>query len=104
MNKPAEAVKPLEDALEYFDRGGDIFLMKRWGYFHLGRAYMRINKDFDAKKCFESSIRIAAKASDPEPQWRAHGSLGRMAEKEGENQKAFEQYAEAIKIIESLED
>ena len=101
MNKPAEAVKLLEDALEYFDRGGDIFLMKRWGYLQLGRAYMRINKDVDAKKCFESSIRIAAKASDPEPQWRAHGSLGRIAEKEIQNQKAFEQYAEAIKIIES---
>ena len=102
MNKPAEAVKPLEDALEYFDRDrGDINLMKRWDYLHLGRAYMRINKDVDAKKCFESSIRIATKASDPEPQWRAHNWLGRMAEKEGENQKAFEQYAEAIKIIES---
>jgi CHAT domain-containing protein len=101
MNKPAEAVKSLEDALEYFDRGGDIHLMKRWGYFQLGRAYMGISKNSDAKKCFESAIRIAAKASDPEPQWRAHGSLGRMAEKEGKNQKAFEHYAEAIQIIES---
>ena len=102
MNKPAEAVKPLEDALGYFDKDrGDIFLMKRWGYSHLGRAYMRINRDFDARKCFESAIQIAAKASDPEPQWRAHGWLGRMAEKKGENQKAFEHYAETIKIIES---
>ncbi len=101
MNKPAEAVKPLEDALESFHRGGDIYLMKRWGYFHLGRAYMRINKNSDAKKCFVFAIRIAKKASDPEPQWRAHLWLGKMAEREGENQKAFEQYAEAIKIIES---
>ena len=102
MNKPAEAVKPLENALEYFDRDrGDINLAKRWDYLFLGRAYMRINKDFDAKKCFESAIQIAAKASDPEPQWRAHSWLGRIAEKEGQNQKAFEQYAEAIKIIES---
>jgi CHAT domain-containing protein len=102
MNKPAEAVKPLEDALEYFDRGGDFHLMNRWCYFRLGHAYRRTNKNSDAKKCFESAIRIAAKASDPELQWRAHLWLGKMAEKEGENQKAFEQYAEAIKIIESL--
>ncbi len=104
MNKPAEAVKPLEDALEYFDRGGDFHLMNRWCYFRLGHAYRRTNKNSDAKKCFKSAIRIAAKASDPELQWRAHLWLGKMAEKEGENQKAFEQYAEAIKIIESLED
>jgi CHAT domain-containing protein/uncharacterized protein HemY len=102
MNKPAEAVKPLEDALEYFDRGGDFHLMNRWCYFRLGHAYRRTNKNSDAKKCFKSAIRIAAKASDPELQWRAHLWLGKMAEKEGENQKAFEQYAEAIKIIESL--
>jgi CHAT domain-containing protein len=101
MNKPAEAVKPLEDALKYYDRGGDISLEKRWAYCTLGHAYMRINKDFDAKKCFESAIRIAVRASDPEPQWRAHRWLGNMAEKDGENQRAFEQYAEAIKIIES---
>ena len=102
MNKPAEAVKPLEDALKYFDRArGDTSSVKRWGYYHLGRAYMRTNKDSDAGKCFESAIRIGAQMSDPEPQWRAHGSLGRIAEKEGENQKAFRHYAEAIKIIES---
>ncbi len=102
MNKPAEAVKPLEDALEYFDRvGGDIHLMKRWCYLRLGNAYRRIHKNSDAKKCFVFAIRIAKKASDPEPQWRARSWLGWMAEREGENQKAFEQYAEAIKIIES---
>jgi tetratricopeptide (TPR) repeat protein len=102
MNKPAEAVKPLEDALKSFDRaGGDIHLMKRWCYLRLGNAYRRTNKNSDAKKCFVFAIRIAKKASDPEPQWRSHLWLGKMAEREGENQKAFEQYAEAIKIIES---
>jgi CHAT domain-containing protein len=102
MNKPAEAVKPLEDALEYFSRaGGDIFLMKRYGYLRLGHAYRRTQRNSDARKCYAFAIRMAKKASDPEPQWRAHYWLGWMAEKEGQNQKAFEQYAEAIKIIES---
>jgi CHAT domain-containing protein len=102
MNKPAEAVKPLEDALEYFSRaGGDIFLMKRYGYLRLGHAYRRTHRNSDARRCYAFAIRIAKKASDPEPQWRARYWLGWMAEKEGEKQKAFEQYAEAIKIIES---
>jgi CHAT domain-containing protein len=102
MNKPAEAVKPLEDALEYFSRaGGDIFLMKRYGYLRLGHAYRRTHRNSDARRCYAFAIRIAKKASDPEPQWGARYWLGWMAEKEGENQKAFEQYAEAIKIIES---
>jgi CHAT domain-containing protein len=102
MNKPAEAVKPLEEALIYFDRaGGDFFLMKRYGYLRLGNAYRRTHRNTDAKKCFVFAIRIAKRASDPEPQWRARYWLGWMAEREGENQKAFEQYAEAIKIIES---
>jgi CHAT domain-containing protein len=102
MNKPAEAVKPLEDALEYFSRaGGDIFLMKRYGYLRLGHAYRRTHRNSDARRCYAFAIRIAKKASDPEPQWGARYWLGWMAEKEGENQKAFEQYAEAIKIVES---
>jgi CHAT domain-containing protein len=98
MNKPAEAVKPLEEALEYFSRAGS--LMKRYGYLRLGHAYRRTHRNSDARRCYAFAVRIAQKASDPEPQWRGRYWLGWMAEKEGENQKAFEQYAEAIKIIE----
>ncbi len=100
MNKPAEAVKQLEDALGYFDKL-DRWLNRRWCYLSLGESYIRLNKDVEAKKSFESAIGVAAKAGDPAPQWRGHGGLGRIAEKEGDNHKAFEHYAKAITIIES---
>jgi CHAT domain-containing protein len=101
MNKPAEATKHLEKALEQFYRR-DRYMAQRWCYLNLGVAYMRLNKKMEAKKSFESAIQVAAKASDPGPQWSAHQWLGRMAEREGNNQAAFEHYAEAIKIIESM--
>ncbi len=101
MNKPAEAVKQLEDALGYFDKL-DRWLNRRWCYLALGESYIRLNKDIEAKKSFESAIGVAAKAGDPLSQWRGHGGLGRIAEKEGDNQKAFEHYAKAITIIESM--
>jgi tetratricopeptide (TPR) repeat protein len=55
-----------------------------------------------AKKSFESAIQVAARIGDPDPQWRAYGFLGWIAEKEENNQRAFEDYAKAISIIESM--
>jgi CHAT domain-containing protein len=101
MNKPDEAVKYLKDALEYFNQI-DMYFMRRSCYLSLGRSYMRLNKNIEAKKSFESAIEMAAKISDPDIQWRSHGFLGRIAEKEENNQKAFEHYAKAISIIESM--
>jgi len=101
MNKPDEAVKHLKDALEYFNKS-DWYFIKRWCYLDLGISYMRLNKNMEAKKSFESAIEIATKAADPDPQWRAYNWLGRMAENEGDDQKAFEYYAKAISIIESM--
>jgi CHAT domain-containing protein len=101
MNRPGEAVLYLEKALKQFYQR-DRQLTQRWCYLSLGNSYMRLNKNVEAKESFESAIRIALEAGDPGPQWRAHGSLGRIAEKEGDNQKAFEHYAETIKIIESM--
>jgi len=101
MNKPDEAVKQFEDALEYLNKK-DRFFMRRLCYLSLGYSYMRLNKNNEAKKSFESAIEIAAKIADPNPQWRAYDGLGRMAENQKDDQKAFEHYAEAIKIIESM--
>jgi tetratricopeptide (TPR) repeat protein len=101
MNRPAEAIEYLEKALEQFRRR-DRYLMQRWCYLNLGEAYMRLNKNMEAKKSFESAIEVALKAADPQPQWSAHQWLGRMAEREGNNQAAFEHYAEAIKLVESM--
>ena len=100
MNKPDEAVKHLNDALEYFNIS-DWWFMKRWCYLFLGISYTRLNKNVEAKKSFESAIEIAAKAGDPDPQWKAYSWLGWIAEKEVNNQKTFEYYAKAISIIES---
>jgi CHAT domain-containing protein len=100
-NKPDEAVKHLKDALEYFNKS-DWYFTRRWCYLFLGISYTRLNKNVEAKKSFESAIVIAAKAGDPDPQWRAYNWLGRMAENEGDDQKTFEYYAKAISIIESM--
>lgn len=100
MNKPDEAVKYFENALEQFYQS-DRWLMQRWCYIYLGYSYMRLNKNTEAKRSLESAIMIATKVADPLPQCNAHMWLGRMSEREGENQKAFEHYAEAIKILES---
>ncbi len=100
MNKPDEAVKYLENALEQFYQS-DRWLMQRWCHIYLGYSYMRLNKNTEAKRSLEAAIMIATKVADPLPQCNAHIWLGRMSEREGENQKAFEHYAEAIKILES---
>jgi CHAT domain-containing protein/Tfp pilus assembly protein PilF len=101
MNKPSEAIEHFKKALEQY-RQRDRYLAQRWVYLNLGEAYMRLNKNMAAKKCFESTIKVALKASDPQPQWSAHQWLGRIAEREGDNQAAFDHYAEAIKVVESL--
>jgi CHAT domain-containing protein/tetratricopeptide (TPR) repeat protein len=101
MNKPAEAVEYLERSLEQFRRR-DRVLGQRWAYLNLGEAYMRLNKNMEAKKSFESAVEVALKAVDPQPQWMAHQWLGRMAEREGDEQSAFEHYARAITIVETM--
>ena len=101
MNKPDEAVKYLNEALKYLNMS-DRYFWRRFCYLSLGICYMRLNKNVEAKKSLESSIQVAVKAGDPDPQWRAYGFLGTIAEKEVNNQKAFEYYAEAISIIESM--
>jgi CHAT domain-containing protein/Tfp pilus assembly protein PilF len=101
MNKLDEAVRHFKEALENFDKWDRSF-MRRYCYLSLGEAYTGLNKNMEAKKSFESAIQVAAKAGDPDTQWRAYDGLGRIGENEGDNQKAFEDYAKAISIIESM--
>jgi CHAT domain-containing protein len=101
MNRPDEAVKRLNEALGYLNKADKLY-SRRGCYLNLGMSYMRLNKNMEAKKSFESAIEMAAKISDPDTQWRSHGFLGWIAEKEEDNQRAFEHYAEGIKIVESM--
>jgi CHAT domain-containing protein len=101
MNKPFEAIEYFEKALDQY-RQSDAYLSQRWSYLNLGEAYTRVNKNTEAKKSFESAMEVALKASDPQAQWSAQQWLGRIAEMDGNNQAAFEHYAEAIKAVESL--
>ncbi len=101
MNRPTDAVEYFEKALEQFHQR-DSYLIQRWCYLHLGKAYLDLQRDREAKRAFESAIEIAVRASDPQPQWSAHRWLGVMAEREGDQQKAFEHYAKGISIIETL--
>jgi CHAT domain-containing protein/Tfp pilus assembly protein PilF len=101
MNKPFEAIEHFEKALDQYRRS-DLYLSQRWCYLNLGEAYMRLNKNVEAKKSFESAMEVALKASDPQAQGSAQQWLGRIAEMEGNNQAAFEHYAEAIKVVESM--
>ena len=101
MNKPIEAVGYLENALEHFYKS-DRYFNQRWCYLSIGECYTKLNRNSEAKKSFESAIEIAVKAGDPQPQWSAHHWLGWMATRERDNQNAFEHYAKAITIIESM--
>jgi CHAT domain-containing protein len=101
MNKPEEAIKHLNNALEFCKKSDTNFAPPYW-YLSLGISYTRLNKTVEAKESFESAIKIGAKVASPDVQWRAYGWLGWITEKEGDNQKAFEHYAKAISIIESM--
>jgi len=101
MNKPSEAIGHFEKALDQYRRS-DVYLSQRWCYLNLGEAYVRVDKNMEAKKSFESAIEVALRASDSQAQWSAQHWLGRIAEMEGNNQAAFEHYAEAIRAVESL--
>jgi CHAT domain-containing protein len=56
----------------------------------------------EARKSYELSIKFARSIGRPETLWRAYSQLGRLADQEGERQKAFKYYADAITIIEEM--
>ncbi len=71
-------------------------------YLYLGLAQRKLNMKDDARRSYESAIKVAGAIGRTETLWRAHSQLGRMAEEEGDAREAFKHYAEAINIIESL--
>jgi CHAT domain-containing protein/Tfp pilus assembly protein PilF len=101
MNNPSESIKHIEGALRFFTSHD------RWGstpmcYVFLGLSHWQLNEMNEARKSFESALTEANKWARPDAMRVAHTFLGRIAEKEGDDQKAFEHYAEAIKIIEGM--
>ncbi len=101
MDRPLEAVGYFENALKHFHKQ-DRWLFQRRCYLSLGESYMKLNRYDEACQSFESAIRIAVKVNDPGTQWGAYASLGRIAEAQGNDEKAFENYAKAITILESI--
>jgi CHAT domain-containing protein len=101
MNRYQEAVSYFENALTYF-RKRDRWLNQRKCYLNLGESYMRLNRYGEAVQSFESAIQIATRVNDPGIQWAAYASLGRIAQVEGNDAKAFGDYAKAITILESI--
>jgi len=71
-------------------------------YFLLGQAQRRSNMKEEARKSYQSAIKIAGPIGRSETVWRAHSQLGRMAEGDGNTREAFEQYAQAIKTVETM--
>jgi CHAT domain-containing protein len=100
-NNPSESIRHVDSALRFFTTHD------RWGftpmcYVMLGMSHWQLHEMNEAKKSFESALTEANKWARPEPMQVAHTFLGRIAEREGEDQKAFEHYGEAIKIIEGM--
>jgi CHAT domain-containing protein len=101
MNNPYESIVHIESALRFFATHD------RWGFtpacmIFRGVSLWQLNEMNDARKSFESALTEANKWARPEAMRVAHTFLGRIAEREGDDQKAFEHYAEAIKIIEGI--
>ena len=100
-NQLDEAYKHLKEALTYFKlcrvRG-----LNPECYLYLGEVQIRLNKQEEGKESFEAAIKEAKALAKPEPIWMGHSRLGRIAEEEGQRQRAFEHYAEAIKVVEGM--
>jgi CHAT domain-containing protein/tetratricopeptide (TPR) repeat protein len=98
----------LRDALEQCEKAVECLRKSRsWrplaqSYFYLGQAQRRSDMKEEATKSYESSIKFARSIGRPETLWRAYSQLGRLADQQGERQKAFKYYADAITIIEEM--
>ena len=100
-NRLPEALDQCEKAVECLKKSRSWRQLAQ-SYFFLGQAQRRSDMKEDAKKSYELSIKFAASIGRPETLWRAYSQLGRLAEQEGERQKAFKYYAEGINIIEEM--
>lgn len=98
----------IPEALEQFEKAVEHLRKSRaWrplaqSYFFLGQAQRRLGMKDEAGKSYERSVKIAGAIGRPETLWRSYSQLGRMADQQGDRQKAFKHYADAISIIEEL--
>jgi CHAT domain-containing protein len=100
---PKEAEKHCRETLEFFSaryRDSTVFLSGC--YLCLGRAQRELGKAQEAEESFRSGLAEATRWGDPERIWQAHRSLGRVAEQQGNDQEAANQYGEAINVIEGM--
>jgi CHAT domain-containing protein len=102
LNNPSDALAHFGKALEYRKKRDTNFRSKPYAYLGLGDAQSRLNRYEEAKKSYGDALMESEKVKKADSMWRAQNGLGWIAEKEGDNQKAFEHYAKAITIIESM--
>jgi tetratricopeptide (TPR) repeat protein len=100
-NRVPEAVEQFEKAVDCLKKS------KAWrplaqSYFMLGQAQRRSDMKEQARKSYELSVKFAGAIGRSETLWRAYSQLGRLAEHQGDRQKAFKHYADAITLIEEM--
>ncbi len=98
----------LPEAVEQFEKGVECLRSsKTWRplaqtYFMLGEAQRRSGMKEQAGKSYELSAKFAGAIGRSETLWRAYSQMGRLAEQQGDRQKAFKYYADAITLIEEM--
>jgi CHAT domain-containing protein len=100
-HKPAESLQHLRSAVELLKKARNWSPLAQ-SFFQLGEAQQQLELGEEARKSYEAAVRIGGAVGKSETLWRAHSRLGRMAEGEEKKQEAFEHYAEAIQIIETM--
>jgi CHAT domain-containing protein/tetratricopeptide (TPR) repeat protein len=100
-NRLPEALEQCESAVESLRKSRSWRPLAQT-YFFLGQAQRRSNMKEEAVHSYELSIKIARSIGRPETLWRAYSQLGRLADQQGDWQKAFQCYSEAISLIEEM--
>lgn len=101
FNRASDSLSHCQKAIEFLDSPGAWVLLAQ-SYDLLGHAQQRLDMREAAKKSYESAIKVGDSIGRAETLWSAHSGLGQIAASEGNEEKAFEHYAEAIKVIEAM--
>jgi len=96
------------EALSHFEMSvRSLRKAKKWmplaqSSFFLGQSQRMSEMNEEARKSYELAIKMAVSLGRSETLWRSHAELGRMAEKEGDGERAIRHYVKAVEVIESM--